>query len=61
MKRKRNIGRPRAEDPRVHLPNVVIQQTTLVRIIRLAKETDKYLSYHINRALNQYIESIKKN
>lgn len=50
-------GRPRADDPRVHIPNVVIRQSVLLKMIKLAKGSNKYLSYHVEKAFDLYLKS----
>ncbi len=56
MKKKRNIGRPPAKDPRVHLPNVVVRHSTLTKMLKVARESDKYLSYHVEKAFSLYLK-----
>jgi hypothetical protein len=57
MKRKkRPRGRPRAIDPCIHLPNVTVRESILGKMQSLARETDTYLSRHIENALIEYLK-----
>jgi len=50
-------GRPRADDPKIHLPNVTINQSTIAAIKKISDDFPKMsLSEHYQKALDHYVE-----
>ena len=60
MKKRKELGRPRVDDPRVHLPHVVVRSSIINKMLLLARESNKYLSYHVEQAFSLYLQNFKK-
>jgi len=49
-------GRPRADDPKIHLPNITINESTINQMAAIQKENPRLsLSEHYQKALDNYI------
>jgi len=55
-KPKKPVGRPKAKDPKVHLPNVTIRESIIDGMAQVATQKDELsLSQHYEKACELYV------
>lgn len=59
-RKKREPGRPKSPDPRTHLPSVVIRLSLLDEIKMIAAKSDHSLSYHFDKAVENYLKQVSE-
>ena len=60
QEKKRRVGRPSSENPRVKLPSVVIKLSNLEGMKDLADRGEMSLSYHFDKAVEYYLDMMDR-
>lgn len=56
MSKKKGPGRPRSDDPKIHLPSITVYESTIAAMQRISEDfTNMSLSDHYQKALDFYI------
>lgn len=56
MRRKREQGRPPADDPKIHLPRYKVRESVLRRFAEYAEGSEYSPSVHLELAILDYLE-----
>lgn len=55
-KKNNGPGRPKADDPKIHLPNITVNESTINSMAEIQKENSNMsLSEHYQKALDNYV------